>query len=257
MIQNFELIFMLTHPSLRNRLIACIAAGGFCLAGANQATASECGCEATCAVCPTDSVECSCGCSSKKKHNGVYRALDAVAGGIEKLFGLNKRGNQSNDCDALLCDDACDAAMLDELMLPLPVMTHDHSQHTHAYPEQHYSTPLPPAIQPAPSYADPSHGLQPAPTIPTPALTVEPQILPPKIPTLKLKPTEGSLFDTLSNPFGDDEARVRIPRPVRPTSYQRPSSERPSNEQGLLRPIRRIPLSQSYTKSNRRMHNAR
>lgn len=53
----------------------------------------------------------------------------------------------------------------------------------------------------------------------------------PTIPEVDPATDRDSLFDTLSDPFGDD-ARVRTYRRVRPTSY----------EQEVLRPIRRVPL---------------
>ena len=47
----------------------------------------------------------------------IYKTLDAVAGGIEKVFGLDKR--HQRDCDARSCDDGCDAAMMQDLSMPV------------------------------------------------------------------------------------------------------------------------------------------
>lgn len=289
---------MLNNLSLRNRLFACIAAGGLCLAGVNNVQAGDCGCEVTCDVCPTTEAcgcENSCGCD--RKNNCVYKALDAVAGGIEKLFGLDKCGK--SDCDTMLCDDGCDAMLMEELMMPAPPQahysqpshghshsthshsTHGHSTHAHSYPQHVEAAPLPPSppiIQSAPVYSEPAESTGSALRMTQPRMvqpravaprSVQPRSMQPRsmeqslpaepeprsLPVPESTPNAapeaegegGSLFDALSNPFGDDEARVRLPRPVRPSSYQEIE----------LRPISKRPLSRSYSTSKRRVSNER
>ncbi|MFK8112911.1 MAG: hypothetical protein AB8B91_11945 [Rubripirellula sp.] len=318
---------MLTKLSLRNRLFACVAAGGLCLAGTTPTLAADCGCEATCQVCPIDPVECQCDCSCKKKPNLVYKALDSVAGGIEKLFGLDKCGK--SDCDNIVCDDGCDAMMMEELMMPSPPVIHD-SAPIHQHHHHSHSAPMPPAvqhsapvIQSAPVYTGPAEKVHVKPMGPNQweqpsqptadpstsnrmemtqprmvqpravqAREVEPRATQPRavqprevqrqpmvdpdskldsgnapeaanapqVPIPETMPRNnapapqvedaeegGSLFDTLSNPFGDDEARIKLPRPVRPSNYEQPA----------FRPINKRPLSRSYNESNRRVRSVR
>lgn len=279
---------MLTKRSLRNRLFACVAAGGLCLTGADHVQAVECGCEVTCEVCPSTTTSCSCGCSVKKT-NVAYRALDAVAGGIEKLLGLDKCG--SNSCDTRSCDDACDAMMMEELMLPSPPPTslHSHSRHipTPPAPVPHSTRHPSPRMQSAPIYSSPTESVQVTPrrhdtkqSTETKMRMSQPRMVEPRalkdpghrfgeahpnsqegmVPIPEPQPglqnfdselegekAGGSLFDALSNPFSDDEARVSIPRPIRPTNY----------EQTSLRPISKRPLSRSYMESSRRVRSVR
>ena len=55
---------------------------------------------------------------TSREHGPIYKTLDAVAGGIEKVFGLDKRHHRG--CDAGSCDNGCDAAAMHELMTPRP-----------------------------------------------------------------------------------------------------------------------------------------
>jgi hypothetical protein len=193
-----------------SRLIAGLAAGWLCLMSCStEAEAGHCGCEPSCQVCPPPHVECGCQCNHGRKVNCVKKAFDRFTLGIEKLFSFGKSG-----CDDLLCDDACDAAMLDELMIPMapPVIHHHpHGAHQHDAHSHHAAPSMPPQIQTRLSQARPS---QPG----EPGESYEGE-MPPPIRSQEPNPDRGSLFDTESDPFGDDEASVRTQRPVRPSAY--------------------------------------
>jgi hypothetical protein len=304
--QTSSSIAMLTKLSLRNRLVSCMVAGGFCLASASNTMAGDCGCEPTCAICPTAEI-CECDCSCKKKPNLVYKALDSVAGGIEKLFGLDKCGTNACDMMEVPCDDGCDTIMMHEMpssevIYDEPHHGHSHHGHAHSVPLPPMDIPSPPIRQSAPVYTGPMEEMRIKPTGPSqwhqPSSELrmsEPRMVQPhsvaprstqprstqrhaveagqhlgetpladpevgeiQQPLLTPEPEprsdspapevnkEESLFDTLSNPFGDD-ARARLPRPVRPSNY----------EEIELKPISKRPLSRSYSESNRRVRSVR
>lgn len=277
---------MLTNRYLKSRFLACIAAAGLCLGAAGKTLGADCSCQVACDVCPTATSNYPCDCPrGKKKHNCLYRALDAFAGGIEKLLCLDRCHGSCNDA---LCDDSCDAAMVEELMLPMPpAEIHHHSHH-----ESSSMEPLQPPI-----YSGETQDVQITPSGPTPWKSAEqevgqphrsemrmtePQIeslgsgqhsgggapmdqevvpqpvdvLEPDMdiqrrpdPQLQPRTEPGSLFDTLSDPFRDDQTRTRTRtyQPVRPSSY----------DDVQLRPIRKRPLSRSYSESSRRVKNDR
>ena len=265
---------MLTDRSGNRRLLACIAACGMCLFSASKTLAADCGCDVacnSCDSCPTSA--CDCLVCSGAKHNCVYKALDAFAGGVEKLLGLDKCG-----CDEKLCDDACDAAAIDfTIRDPAPVHRHHHPHsapahagpiHTapaHAAPAHAAPAHTAPVVEP---YSGPTRDIQLTPTGPsqwedagrpirqTPRLapsqgsgqhlgadpiTRPDVVVPPPVrlqeqnsrfPEVDPTMDRESLFDTMSDPFQDDQTRTRTDRSVRPTSY----------EQDVLRPVRRRPL---------------
>lgn len=117
----------------------------------------------------------------------IYRTLDAVAGGIERLFGLKKR---SHACDAFGCDDACDAATPHSMLPPGEFLPMERS------PQPMRSTPRPS-----------TGGGLPA----TPPQPVEPRQQPPSrpLPPPPVQQEEESIFDALSDPFKDDSASFR------------------------------------------------
>lgn len=293
-----------------NLWTAIVATGG--LMGAclftPTAQAGDCGCQA-CDACQTsprglDRLKLIGG----KFHDSlVYKALDGVAGGIEKVLGLDKcnHGHAS-------CDDGCDAAMMDELMVPMPPMEsystpmpiQSHPSHGHHHstvppapirsqpmtsqpmgsgtgipphvqtapqntapqtrmrmsqprmsptpssepmpfqPAERMSTPMPPT--PAPISPEP---MSPAPISPAPIVAPEPATRPdgPKLPAPPIPDDESdSLFDALSNPFGDDEVHVH-----------RFQSVKPSNYEPELRPIRKRVISKDQSSSSRRASSRR
>ncbi len=267
---------MLTNRSLKSRFLAYLIAGGMCLVAAGNTLAADCGCKASCDVCPTATSGCTCDCSrGKKKHNCVYNALDAFAGGIEKLLRLDQC---DSGCDESVCDDSCDAAMFDELPMP-PTDIHHYPNHVHSAPI------VKPFVPPA--YSGPTQDVQITPTGPSqwqgagqpmldPPMELqdsgqhlgggaivesEEMVEPPPVrvqepdmeirrqlvPQPEPKTERGSLFDTLSDPFRDDQTRTRAYQPVRPSSY----------DDVELRPISRRPLSRSYSESSRRVRSVR
>ncbi len=68
-----------------------------------------------------------------------------------------------------------------------------------------------------------------------------------RVPQSEPNSERGSLFDTLSDPFRDDQTRTRTYQPVRPSSY----------DDVELRPISKRPLSRSYSESSRRASSVR
>lgn len=47
-----------------------------------------------------------CGKSSSSSNNPIYQSLDTLAGGIERVLGLDRC--RSSECDSLACDSSCD-----------------------------------------------------------------------------------------------------------------------------------------------------
>ncbi|QDT09559.1 hypothetical protein [Planctomycetes bacterium K23_9] len=168
----------------KRRLLGRIVLGLVAVAGmATQAQVSQAcdycdSVEVNCAAC--DGMSCDAmgcdgiGCDAigggcKMVRGGVFRALDAVAGGVERLMGFDKCGQSSCGCDSLSCDSmscdgGCGSMMSGEMMMPMapvemaPTNTHVH-QHVHS-PAPAYSAPLPPIATPrmaAPRMAAPRH----------------------------------------------------------------------------------------------------
>lgn len=249
---------MMTDPSIKSRLFACIVAATIGLTTANTTLAGDCGCKAACDTCPAVVSTCSCDCSHSKKPSCLHKALDAITSGFKKMCSFGKRGG---GCDQL-CDDACDAAMIDELMLPTPAAVHHHPHHAYSEPVQIDSAPI--HVHPLhehPLHEHPLHDhehdtelhmteprIQPLQDEHTSA-DGESGIVPPPVRMSVPEPDNDreSLFDTLSDPFNDDEVRRRTYRSVRPTSY---------DEYGL-RPISKRPLSRNYSTSSRRAASVR
>ncbi len=303
---------MLVNRSMKNRLLACFAIAGISLTASSSTLAADCGCEPTCGACTTTASACTCNCSRRgPKHNCLFKAFDAVADGFEKLFHLNRSG-----CDEMSCDDACDAAMIDDLMVPMPPVEHRHSHHGyhahsghghsghghsgHAHSAPTHSPPVP--------YNGPTRNLQLTPTGPSQwegagqhmvdpqetefhmseprmepspdagqhlggGVIGEPEMMGTVPPPVRVEEfpngsrldgsqldgsqLDGSgidsdsgreeLFDSLSDPFGDDQTQVRRYQPVRPSNY----------DEDYLRPISKRPLSRSESSSSRRLKSIR
>ncbi len=246
--------------SIKKRLLALAAAGGIALFSAgNLVSAADCGCEPSCGACPqVKCCDCSCKCSPWPKHNCLSKAMKKVKGGLDKLIAKCT----TSGCDDLCCDDACDAAMIEELMLPMPPQTlhhhstekavpmheahghDDYSDTDHHDPKQHDVLEVQPrAIDAAPlkNVPESKDSVQ---ALPEPVDNVPPPVRMPKpeTKTPEVKPQEkpgGSLFDTLSDPFKDDRgASLKRFGAVRPSSYEAP--------------ISRAPLSRSTHTSSRR-----
>ncbi len=134
----------------------------------------------------------------------VFRTLDAVAGGIERLFHLDR---QQHACDELQCDDACDTATLRALELqPGEVIHLDRSPQAPApdrqAPDRQRLEPLPPPGSPSNRRRQENR-------------------------TRPETQEDGSIFDALSDPFEDDAASLR----------RRPGGSGGSREHRKMRPI--------------------
>lgn len=293
----------------QSRFTHALVAGGFVLASGpvsivpmSAASAGECGCQSVGAMPEMSTATCDC-CTKpsrfKMQDTLFYKALDTVAGGIEKVFRLDQCHSGSDSCHSgsdSMCDDACDSAMMGELMIPMPPMDrtvtpmpiHGHSQHGHSqhgHPQhghsQHGRQPAPQIVQPTAPSMPPSMSPRQVPSsnmsAPAPQSQMrmtQPQMSPmesgrmsgrtpgttqratpapepmrdpdtsgqPILPAPPIPDDEdGSLFDSLSNPFGDDEVHVHRFNPIQPSNYE-----------PELRPIRKRAISTSQRTSSRR-----
>jgi hypothetical protein len=212
-------------------------------------------------------------------HGPLYRTLDAIAGGIEKVIDVAAgAGKQSSGCDDAVCDDGCDPMMLNELgssMGTPEASTPYHAPHPPMMPVNpapHYETlplesmptesvpadrmpmtPTPmnssqaPRAVPPVKAAKPSQPTQPAqpaipaeddwldsfspeppatapqtrrglPTPPPAAANKQPIAVPKR--TQLRSPAE--TFDSLPDPFKDDQSNARKRSPNRQVGYWEP-----------------------------------
>jgi len=259
---------MFTNLSPKSRLFACAAAAGMMLSLSGNLFGGECGCEIACDACPTVACDCPCDCSRGIKLNCLSKAFNALMDGIDNLLC-----SESDCCDDMLCDDACDAAMIHELTSPIasPPCRHHSGSPLH----QPYTGPTR-DLQITPTGPSQWQGAGAAPAIEMSAPKIEPledkgqhlgsdviveppraNVPPPvRLPRAGERPlndprqdSRDSIFDTLSNPFSDDEARVHTYNPVRPSNYE----EQAESGQRAVQPISKKPLSRSYSKSSRRV----
>lgn len=235
--------------TFKRLLLTGVAAGALSLLPADVATAG-CGCEASCGACaPVSQCECCCDCS---KLNCIDKAMNKLKGGMMSVKNLFHFRHGKSACDG--CDDACDAAMVEELMMAPthhhPHATHHHPHATHVHPHAaptHEAHPAKPHVH---MDKTPMRDHAPAPMnskLPEPVGSEEMNAVPPppvRMPAPEAEaPEEGSLFDTLSDPFKDDDARVQSLRSVRPSNY--------------VRPLRPAPLSRQSQSSSRRVSRTR
>ncbi len=310
------------HRVSNRLALASLITGGLLLAAPSAVSAGDLGCgadffhgaDASCGIedacdrMPMMEPACgfdagcdspTCGCKSKRfslsrlhlpkfnmkmpkinmKRTMPYQALDSVAGGIEKVLGLDRC---RTGCTDSVCDDGCDAAMMDELFVPMPPQMNHYAEpiRTHAAPSyapirshgapvvnQPYSESIGDPIESTPptdqSWQDSGPTVAPRTQMrmgessidsPTPRagsitapLTQPPTQSRDSSPRIAPKPnsingrdespipappipddSEGSLFDSLSDPFGNDEVRVRRFQPVRPSSYEESSGHEQS-----------------------------
>jgi hypothetical protein len=132
----------------------------------------EVGCgieEAACGFEPVCGMDTACGCEMSgcdggckpRRCNPIYRSLDAVAGGIEKLFGLDKCrqrgcGQCQSDCGCGVCGDS---VMMEPAMMPVPSpppMSFEPSHANHGHANR--------------GHADHGHGLQGHAHVPPPVV---------------------------------------------------------------------------------------
>ncbi|TWT93216.1 hypothetical protein [Stieleria varia] len=227
----------------------------------------DCGCEVGGCDCGV-AAEPTCGCGvaacggCKTPHNPLYRTLDAVAGGIEKVLGFDKcKSGCNSGCDSN-CDDACDAGYANELMNPIYIPpSHSHgapspivesipsvpplvtspptiTESVPMYSQPRSAAPrmAPRSITPADSAPGATAPLQDPTPIPQPEAAPEPgtRIAPPTPPetTPPADSKKGGFdFDSLDDPFGDDEVRANQPyRRVHPISHERLPAPPPATE---------------------------
>ncbi|TWU26918.1 hypothetical protein Pla52o_07740 [Novipirellula galeiformis] len=209
------------------------------------------------------------------KHGPIYRSLDAFAGGIEKMLGLDKC-RTAGGCDDLGCDGGCDAAPSDTFLygehpIDAPYPSDEHESYgaplpmsaaeigEPRMPPQRMSEPRiitphspmqmsEPMIRSTPPESRPRTGragslpVSPAPRqvesigpgvspeqrgIPVPPADA-PRSAPQETRPAPAQPKTdgGSLFDSLSDPFSEDEVRVRPFPKVRQTQYEVPKVNR-------------------------------
>ncbi|MDG2223672.1 MAG: hypothetical protein P8L85_19990 [Rubripirellula sp.] len=147
--------------------------------------------------------------------------MKKMSAGIDKLLTFDKLLSfGKSDCDELLCDDACDAAMIEELMLP-PVLPseidhHDHAAHDHDHAAHDHGTHKHEAHeQPLATEQIQAPATQPSPSD-KPAKPIAPPI---RLNDAPSAPQGGSLFDIDATPL-DDSTRAPQYQPVRPSSFQ-------------------------------------
>lgn len=185
---------------------------------------------------PGCGVEPGCdGACGSRKGNLVYRSLDAVAGGIEKLFGLDQcRDNDACGCG---CHSSCHATSYDPSLPPTSYTPAPHPSHHHPVP--------PPVVMPQSKHAGPMHQHSHKPTMTQPTMTrprlvptpARPLVTPLSDPTLRSAPSaspatpavpapmsDRNTSDT-PNPFLDDEVHVRRVPLIQTSAYHQPSDK--------------------------------
>lgn len=248
---------MPTQRFNRFLMFALVAACGLGTAAIQPASAGDCGCESACLECAPGACDCPCDCPPRRRHNLILKSLDLVAGGIEKVLGLDKihcRPGCDRGCDSVGCDDGCDAITLQEISRPSPPPYRQQNQPI--APAQPVPAESAPYIQ-APSIQEyPSHGQDPGGSqdqqmqmrMGEPSV-VEPQSVDPGTFAPPVHPQE-----ELRNPFLDD-ARVISKRRVRPTSYEK--SEAQSKRKASQATKQDPRYSRSYAPSRRLVRTVR
>jgi hypothetical protein len=224
---------MLTQRFNRFLMFALVAACGLSSAVIQPASAGDCGCESACLECAPVACDGACDCPPRRRHNLIRKSLDLVAGGIEKVLGLDKihcGPGCDGGCDSVGCDDGCDAMTLQELSRPSPPQylhqTQPIAPAQPIAPTQRVPAELAPYIQApgTPQYHSGGQVLG-APQNPQNQMrigepsVVEPQQADPGYFAPPVHPQE-----ELRNPFLDD-ARVISKRRVRPTSYEQSEAQ--------------------------------
>lgn len=259
----------------QSHLIACVLAAAVALPVASNANAGDLGCDA-CDAYPGFESESNFhkpGCIRLGSGKGgcLGKLFESISNCFERMLLCKCGCGTFGKCGSgSVCDDGCDAAMMDELMVPAPIH-YDRPGYSPVQPVPARPIPAPrvvaptrpnnsyravqptPAPTPTPALGDESEGISRsgrplAPTrIPVPA--PEPPKPTPTPPTeVETPPKRGSLFDSLNDPFRDDQSRKRVYRSVRPTSFEELS----------LRPVvRRVPLPRPQSTAPRPDSNAR
>ncbi|WP_182871214.1 hypothetical protein [Stieleria mannarensis] len=194
-----------------------------------QATAGE----TACRVCPPASGQARCDCGScdgsgRLAKNPIYTTLDTVAGGIEKLLGLEQCGNSA--CTTTSCDGGCDSApwmmglgartpsgphgAIVPQPIPAPPTAKPMARPPATLPPA-TTPPLPsaPSLAPAPPKAAPVQPppttLPPAPTEPLPPRTVPSEASPVESPDRTLPEPENAVPDSFPMPPAEPEPQPK------------------------------------------------
>lgn len=162
------------------------------------------------------------------EHGPIYRTLDALAGGIEKVIDVAAAAKQRSCLSEKkpLCDDACDAMTMGEFA-EYPSSLDPLSSGMEFSPmPSHLSSPLELAPQLAPhpgSTAQPGRTTAPAPRIPTPPGDT------PRVarPMPAQQPVPRSVDDEWSESFS-----AQPPAQATPTVPRRPLETAPSSKPG-------------------------
>ena len=219
---------MLTRPSRKLCLLAWIAGGTMSLFAAGNATAADCGCEIPCDGLPAAMTGCDCGCSQSHHSNAFSQGFHKLQDQFKKLCDLKWCDWKLGGHGGQMCDDACDAAMMDDLMLPPGAVYQNEYMHSpHVHPHAHSS--------PHPEMLPHVHVPPAAPTSIAPPIHVREKLL------------NSDLFEALPDPFTDDEAQLQTERSVRPSSHA----------EVVLRQIPARPLSRRQDTSSRRAKSVR
>ncbi len=145
-------------------LLGLAATGGVVLSGQATNACDYCdsveldyaGCDGV--ACDGNSCD-SMGGGCKLGGGKIFRALDAVAGGVEKLMGFDKCGQGNCGCDSLGCDGGCDSCSGGDMMMPMAPAQMGGSMSTHSYvapqPAPIYSAPRMPHATTSPPMAAP------------------------------------------------------------------------------------------------------
>lgn len=175
-----------SRARLSRLLLGLAAAGGLALTSVSADACDYCDsvevdcptCTPSCGVDGCDSIGCDgmgIGHKCGRVGGGLFRALDAVAGGVEKIMGFDKCGQGgcgSSGCDSVSCDGGCDA-MYAESMMPMESVDMGMQRHSHAY------APTPPA----PIYTTPTQ--MPSPPMAAPRMAA-PRVVAPQQPQFRM-----------------------------------------------------------------------
>ncbi|MDV6030858.1 MAG: hypothetical protein F9B45_12315 [Phycisphaera sp. RhM] len=206
----------------------------FSMLGQPQASAAETACDAYSAS--SNQGPCDCGSCGKtgRTSNPIYKTLDTVAGGIEKLLGLDRCCNAG--CTTHGCDGGCDSApWMTDLESTTPPVLQIPNPPAATKPLAPPSTAAPrlptvPPLAPAPRQAAPKQAT-PTPETPKPAAPAPPDPAqssrrqePPAVPPA----AEPTGRPTLTPPPTIPAEPVPTPRPATPAMpLPEPGSDSP------------------------------
>lgn len=142
---------MLSRAPHRLCLLAWIAGGLLGLFVAGAADAGDCGCEIHCDVVSVKLGSHQCDCS-RTGGTTWFDGIHFLHARAKKLFDWRFRLSHRFLADNRLCDDACDAALLDDLMAPEDELLDglDRAEEHLDSPQETTSTSLPiPVSQPS------------------------------------------------------------------------------------------------------------